>query len=305
MMPEVLAGTNPYAGRTLIILNPKAGQDDPARLRRMIGGAFAARCAPFDLVETRGAGHAIELARTGARLGYRAVCVVGGDGTLAEAATGVAGTDVPLGLIPRGTANQVAQNLNIPTEFEAAVETVVNGTPMPLDLGRIGARDQGERAAVMAAATRPMKERWGFGAYIFAAVKEALTAAPADFRIVADGEEIRVRAVTVMLANMGELYAHFLPFSFPLGPRPTHSWQDGLFDVVIVAPRNPTEFPAILWRAATRRFSGDDRLIHFQAREVEIDADPPVAVQIDGDAAGQTPVVATAVRGGARILTPT
>src|SRR5690606_31597676 len=159
MMPEVLAGTNPYAGRTLIILNPKAGQDDPARLRRMIGGAFAARCAPFDLVETRGAGHAIELARTGARLGYRAVCVVGGDGTLAEAATGVAGTDVPLGLVPRGTAIQVAQSLNIRTEFEAAVETVVNGTPMPLDLGRIGGRafalvaGAGYDAAVMAAAT--------------------------------------------------------------------------------------------------------------------------------------------------------
>ncbi|MFS8637148.1 MAG: diacylglycerol kinase family lipid kinase [Gemmatimonadota bacterium] len=311
MKPEEFLGKDPYAGRTLVILNPKAGQDDPARLRRMIGGAFAARCAPFDLVETCGAGHAIELARTGARLGYRAVCVVGGDGTLAEAATGLAGTNVPLGLIPRGTANQVAQNLQIPTEFEAAVDTVVNGTPTPLDLGRIGGRafalvaGAGYDAAVMAAATRSMKERWGFAAYIFAAVKEALTATPADFRIVADGEEIRVRAVTVMLANMGELYAHFLPFSLALGPQPTRSWQDGLFDVVILAPRNLTEFPAILWRAATRRFSGDDRLIHFQAREVSIEADPPVAVQIDGDEAGQTPVVATAVRGGALILTPT
>ncbi len=311
-MPPVgaVGAAGPYAGRTFIILNPAAGQEEPARLRRLIGGAFAARNAPFDLAETEGAGHAIELARSAAGFGYRAVCVVGGDGTLAEAATGLARTDTPLALIPRGTANQVAQNLHIPTEFEAAVDVVVHGAPAAMDLGRIGGRafalvaGAGFDAAVMAAATRDLKERWGFGAYVFAAVKEALTATPADFRIVADGEEIRVRAVTVLLANMGELFAHFLPFSFPLGPRPTRSWQDGLFDVVILAPRNATEFPAILWRAATRRFSGDDRLIHFQAREVSIEADPPVAIQIDGDAAGSTPVVASAVRDGVRVLLP-
>ncbi|HEX6938725.1 MAG TPA: diacylglycerol kinase family protein [Longimicrobiales bacterium] len=306
---NALDAAHPYARRTFIILNPKAGQDDPARLRRMIGGAFAARSAPFDLAETSCAGHAIELARSAARLGYRAVCVVGGDGTLAEAATGLDGTDVPLGLIPRGTANQVAQNLQIPTELEAAVDTVIHGTPTPLDLGRIGERafalvaGAGYDAAVMAAATRPMKERWGFGAYVFAAVKEAIAATPADFRIVADGMEINIRAVSVMLANMGELFTHFLPFGFPLAPHPTRSWQDGLFDVVVLAPRNPAEFPAVLWRAANRRFSGDDRLIHFQAREVSIEAEPPVPVQIDGDEAGTTPIHA-AVRGGIRILTP-
>src|SRR5690606_12260271 len=103
MKREEFLGKDAYAGRTLGILNPKAGQDDPARLRRMIGGAFAARCAPFDLVVTCGAGHAIELARAGARLGSRPVCVVGGDAPLAEAAPGLAGTNVPLGLIPLGT----------------------------------------------------------------------------------------------------------------------------------------------------------------------------------------------------------
>jgi hypothetical protein len=100
----------PYGGRTFIILNPTAGQETAARLRRLLGGAFAARGASFDLVETEGAGHATELARGAAERGYRAVCVVGGDGTLAEAATGLAGTTVPLAIIPRGTANQVAHN---------------------------------------------------------------------------------------------------------------------------------------------------------------------------------------------------
>src|SRR5690625_7789569 len=75
-------------------------------------------------------------------------------------------------------------------------------------------------APVMAAATRPPKDRWGCGAYVFAAVKQALTAAPVEFTIIADGKEIRVRAVSVMLANMGELFAQFIPFGLPLAPRP-------------------------------------------------------------------------------------
>src|SRR5690625_3340008 len=79
----------PYGDRTFIILNPVAGQESPNRLRRLLGGAFAVRHAPFDLVETQHTGHATELARTAAEKGYRAVCIVGGDGTLAEAAAGL------------------------------------------------------------------------------------------------------------------------------------------------------------------------------------------------------------------------
>jgi YegS/Rv2252/BmrU family lipid kinase len=298
----------PGAGRTFIILNPAAGHDDPDRLKRALGSGFAARDAAFDLAVTEHAGHASTLARRAAELGYRAVAVVGGDGTIAEAASGLAGTRTPLAILPRGTANQVAQNLSIPMDLEAAIELAVSGTPSPIDLGRIGGRafalvaGAGFDAAVMAAATRELKERWGFAAYIYAAVKEALSAKPRRFHIRADGQTLEVDAVTVMIANVGELFPAYLPISFALAPRPTNSWQDGLFDVVVVAPRSPPDFAMILWRAAHRRFPGDDRLIHFQARDITIDADPPIAVQIDGDPAGVTPVTATVERNALRVV---
>jgi len=304
------AEAGPYAGRTFIVLNPAAGHDPPERLRRLLGGAFAARAAPFDIVETRGPGHATQLAAEAARLGYRAVCAVGGDGTIAEVATGLAGSGVPLAIIPRGTANQVAQNLRVPIELEAAVDVAIRGRPTRLDLGRIDGRTfalvagAGLDAAVMAAATRGLKERWGFGAYIFAAVRKALTASPIDFEITADGEKLYVRAISVMLANVGELFAGFLPFGFPLAPRTANSWQDGLLDVVIVAPRNIPELATVLWRAAHRRFTRDQRLIHFQARRISIAAEPGISVQIDGDPAGSTPVSAAVVPDGVRVMTP-
>lgn len=303
-------GAGPYAGRTLIMVNPAAGQDDPARLRRLIGGAFAARGASFDIVETQRAGHATELAARAARLGYRACCVAGGDGTLAEVATGLADTDVPLALIPRGTANQVAQNLGIPRSLEAAVDVAVNGTPSPLDLGRVGDRafalvaGAGYDAAVMAAATRPLKERFGFAAYVIASLREVLNVSPSEFHIVADGREIEVRAASVMLANMAELFAPYLGLRLPLTPGPGPTWQDGLLDVLIVAPGSPVGLASVLWRAARRQFRQEGPLVHLQAHEVTIEAEPTIGVQIDGDPAGTTPIVARAIRHGARILVP-
>lgn len=299
-----------YAGRTLIIVNPAAGQEEPERLRRRLGGAFAAREASFDLVTTRFAGHAAILAADAVRLGYRAVAVCGGDGTLAEAATGLAGTDTPLAIIPRGTANQVAQNLGIPLKLEDAVEVAVHGRDVAIDLGQIDGRafalvaGAGFDAAVMRAATRELKERWGFGAYLYAAMKEALHATPRLFTITADGRSLEVEAVSVMAANVGELFAPWLPLRFPLGPVPGEAWHDGLLDVVIVAPRNPPDMAAILLHAASRGLGRHDRLIHFQAREVRIDADPAVAVQVDGDPGGTTPIRMVAVRDAMRVLIP-
>ena len=165
-------------------------------MRRRLGGAFAARGIAFDLAATQSAGHATELARVASELGYRMVAVCGGDGTLAEAATGLAGTNTPLAIIPRGTANQVAYNLGIPRALEDAVDVAVYGTPSSIDLGRIRDRafalvaGAGFDAAVMHSATRELKERWGFGAYIYAAMKEALTASPRTFRLSYDGREI-------------------------------------------------------------------------------------------------------------------
>ncbi|MGH7481685.1 MAG: diacylglycerol/lipid kinase family protein, partial [Longimicrobiales bacterium] len=130
--PPTSRAVRPYAGRTLVLVNPVAGHDDPDRLRRLVGGAFAVRRAAFDIAETDYAGHATHLAEQAARLGYRAVCVVGGDGTIAEVATGLAGTAVPLAIIPRGTANQVPRNLGIPLDLEGAVEVAVNGRAAPL-----------------------------------------------------------------------------------------------------------------------------------------------------------------------------
>ncbi|HUP88002.1 MAG TPA: diacylglycerol kinase family protein [Longimicrobiales bacterium] len=299
-----------YANRSLIIINPKAGSEDAVTLMRKLGGAFAARGANFDIIQTEKPGHATDLARHAATLGYRTVCVVGGDGTIAEAATGLVGTQTPLAVIPRGTANQVALNLAIPIRFEAAVETAVNGRPMPIDLGKVDGRafaliaGAGFDAAMMSAATRDLKERWGFGAYVYGAVKSALNMSPAKFCVRADDRVLEISAVSVMIANVGALFTKYIPVRFPLTPHALGSWTDGVFDIVIVAPKKFPDWASVLWSAALRDFSGNERLIHLQARTVTIESDQPIPTQIDGDPVGTTPLTATVIEKGVQIMVP-
>ena len=143
-------------------------------MRRQIGGALAVRGTSFDLAETTAAGDAERLAKEAVRLGYRSGVAAGGDGTIAEVITGLAGGPVPLGIIPLGTGNQLASNLGIPPDVERAVDVAVNGVSQTIDLGQLGngryfalMAGAGWDAEVMGSCSRELKERWGFGAYLF------------------------------------------------------------------------------------------------------------------------------------------
>ncbi|HEX8271133.1 MAG TPA: diacylglycerol kinase family protein [Longimicrobiaceae bacterium] len=304
-----MSASGPYADRALIVLNPAAGQEDPLRVRRLLGGAFAVRGAPFDLVETAGAGDAERFARDAVRLGYRAVVAVGGDGTVAEVITGLAGTDVPLAVVAQGTGNQVACNLGIPRDVEGAVEVAVNGVPAPMDLGRLAdgryfalMAGAGWDAEVMTVATRELKDRWGFGAYLYAGLRKAIAPPSALYTITADGREFTVSAATVIVANVGQIVYDMLPVDLRIGPGV--SFHDGMLDVCIFAPRTLSDVAAVLWRVARGQYVGDDRMIYLRARDVRIDSETPVVTQVDGDVVGETPLEVHAVERAVRVLVP-
>ena len=85
-----------------------------------------------------------------------------------------------------------------------------------------------------------------------------------------------------------------------MGPRV--SFTDGLIDVCIYAPRNLPEMARMVWRVARQEYAGDDRMLFLQARKVVVESDPPVAVQIDGEPRGETPIEAEVVPLAGRIL---
>lgn len=309
--PETVPGAlvDPFGSRHLVVLNPAAGQEDTDRVLRLLAGAFAVRRAGFDVVETGGAGDAERFAREAAAAGYRSVVAVGGDGTVGEVITGLAGTGVPLGIIPKGTGNQVACNLGIPRSVEAAVEVVVNGVPTPIDLGQLDngryfavAAGAGWDAAVVAVATRELKDRWGFGAYLYATLKVGSTPPASTYRITADGMVLEIRAAMVLVANMGRIVSNPPTLNVRIGPGVSH--RDGLLDVCVFAPRTLPEAAAMVWKMARQRFAGDERMLFLQAREVTVASDPPVLYEIDGELIGETPLSARAVPGGITVMVP-
>ncbi|WP_419163755.1 diacylglycerol/lipid kinase family protein [Candidatus Palauibacter sp.] len=300
----------PDSERFLVLLNPGAGGGPVSleTLRRRLGGAFAARGVPFDIVEAAGAEEGLRVTRAAATRGYRAIVAVGGDGTVSVALRGVAGTRVPVAIIPFGTGNQLALNFDIPTSLEDSVRVAVEGEVTEIDLARANGEmfalmaGAGLDAQVMAGATAELKSRLGFAAYLYSGLKNVIGHPDADFRITADKEELHVKAQMVLLANAGQLGAGPLPVEFRMAPGV--SFQDGLIDVCIYAPRNLPEVARILWRVTRNRFAGDDQMVFFQARRVRIEADPPVAIQIDGEPRGVTPIEAEVAPLAACILVP-
>lgn len=298
----------PDSERYLVLVNPRAAGGQPAALRRRIGGAMAARGVPFDIIETATPDEALAVVRAAALRGYRAVIAAGGDGTVALALRGTAGTTTPVGILPFGTGNQLALNFGIPLSLEEAVRVAVEGATERIDLGRIGDErfaliaGAGLDASVMAEATSEMKSRLGILAYFYAGLKNVVTAKPISYRITADEQEIEVQAVMVLLANAGLLGAGSLPVEVQLAPKT--SFQDGLLDVAVFAPRHLPDMAAMLWKVALKRYTGDDRMIFLQARKVRVESDPPVAAQVDGEARGMTPIEAEIDPLAGRILVP-
>jgi len=120
--------------RGLLIYNPTAGQRD--RRGQMSGLIDAMRSQGMELVNapTEGPGHATEIVRTFLPRGLDVVAACGGDGTISEVACGLAGSSVPLAILPGGTTNVLVRELEIPLELSDASRLLLEGVPRPLRL---------------------------------------------------------------------------------------------------------------------------------------------------------------------------
>jgi diacylglycerol kinase family enzyme len=179
------------------------------------------------------------LTRLAVAAGADLVVAAGGDGTVGACAEALAGTGIPLAIVPLGTANLVARALGVPGQAGRALEVAFGGRDQPVDLGRVAAADEGMvfaamagiglDAAVVGAAWPWVKRRVGWVAYGMAAVPR-LGWPASDFTIQVDGAApVRRRARCVVVANAG-----LLPGGFTL--LPAARLDDGLLDVGILAP---------------------------------------------------------------------
>jgi YegS/Rv2252/BmrU family lipid kinase len=276
--------------RAAVIVNPiKVG--DGVAFRRKVTRALAVRGFDDPLwLETRvdDAGNA--MAKRAIENESDLVLVAGGDGTVRVVCAALAYTGIPVGVIPAGTGNLLARNLHIPLDLDDALERILEGRERRIDLVKVHGDELdtdrfavmaglGLDAAIISGAPPHLKAQIGWTAYLVSAAKNINHPSVRVQLTLDDEEPIERRVRTVVIGNVGMLQANI-----PLLPdaRP----DDGLLDVVVIAPRRVTQWPIVLWRLMTRTNRTDMYLERFTGRKVEITAAVDVQRQLDGDPIG-------------------
>jgi YegS/Rv2252/BmrU family lipid kinase len=269
--------------RVAVVFNPATGGGDTSGRKRDTQQALEAAGLGVLWLETTPEDPGQGLTAKAVAEGVDLVMAQGGDGTVMACVTGLAGTDVPLAVLPGGTGNLLATNFDIPADLEAAVDVALHGDRVRLD---VAATDDdrfvvmggiGFDAAMLRDADPKLKERLGAVAYVLSGFKH-LRRRAARFRLQLDDRPPLERTGQgVLVGNLGRLQGG-------LPVMPDARADDGLLDVAVLQTRTVADWLALAVRMLLRRRRKDPQLETFQARRVEVHCDRPQPVERDGDA---------------------
>ncbi|GAA1490181.1 diacylglycerol/lipid kinase family protein [Brachybacterium sacelli] len=290
--------------KVAVVLNPSKFDDAErfrSRLREIVEELEGAEVTFYETsIEDPGRGQARQARQDDADL----VIAAGGDGTVRLVASVLAGTDTRMGIIPSGTGNLLARNLDIPLEDPpAAMIAALTGHDRQIDVGWLrtgGSIDEAATSAEqiflviagfgadaeMIGHTDPqMKKRLGWIAYVLGGVRTILGRSIDVVLDFPDGTRHAHKARTVLLGNVGKL-----PGGFVLMPEATA--DNGRLEIVVAGWRGAAGFSQVLTEvvnprlvpkgrfAETTRMSSMDR---YQATEVRVATTKAQPVQLDGD----------------------
>ena len=257
--------------------------------------------------------------REAVRTGSDVVASLGGDGTVRAVASALVGTDVALGLLPGGTGNLLARNLDLPVDsLEKAVDALLGGTDRRIDVGLMrvsdrpieprrshGTHDGGSQVdddeevflvmaglgldgQVMAGTNEKVKAVVGWVAYVFSGLRQVFSRgfrvevrSNGDEGIVEKaGDTVNRHARTVVIGNCGTLQGG-------LELMPDAKVDDGVLDAVVIAPKGGLGWLSVISDLVTRHRAGHRRLDRLRGREFTVTAGRPVEAEIDGDPIGE------------------
>jgi YegS/Rv2252/BmrU family lipid kinase len=290
-----------------LIFNPVAGRSDPEQdlltIQRLLEPEI-----DLDIRLTTPEVDANQLARDAVERGAHMIIVSGGDGTISAAAEAVVGTNIPLGVISRGTANAFASALTIPNTIEAACQTIFEGNTKVVDAALCNGKPMvllagiGFEAEMVEKADRETKNRFGMLAYILAGVKQLQEFETFEAKIETEDKVITVAAGAVTIANAA-------PPTSVLAQGPAGIiYDDGLLDLTVVAPATPAGAIASAYHLLQTAFRGDaaerDDIGYLRARRLKVSTEPPQKVVVDGEIIGMTPIDVECLPGGLTIFVP-
>ncbi len=291
-----------------VVINPTK-TDGLGDVRGRISAACEAHgWAPPLFLETEENDVGFGQTRTALAEGVDVVCAFGGDGTVRAVAQEMVGSGVPMGLLPGGTGNLLARNLEVPTDdLEKAVTVALSGRNRRIDVGWLvldpdeshlgehvgegssaGPRRHvflvmaglGLDAAIMGDTSEALKARIGWTAYVPAGFKHLLVERFKARVSIDGGPPSTVRARTVLVGNCGKLTGgiNLMPDAEP---------DDGTLDVVVIAPKGLTAWVAVAARVITKSDRRTRTLDRYRCQSVDVRVDHDQLVELDGDIIGE------------------
>ncbi len=280
--------------RAILISNPKTGRYGARRLRPVQDVAAQLRSlgVEVDLKLTSAPEEATEIAARAARNGSSDVIVAGGDGTINEAIQGMAGSKARLAIIPRGTANVLARELNLPLDDELATAVAARGNARRIHLGRATEETTGKSrlfvlmagigldASVVQRVQPRLKKRIGKGAFWLSGLSHLADWKPSPFTL-----EIGGRTYTGTFAAIGKAARYGGDLAITPGAR----LEEPEFEICIIETVSRVSYLRLLSYALRAGMPKDKPGVRFvKAASVEAKGDAPV--QVDGELIGQLPM---------------
>lgn len=287
-----------------IVINPAAGTEQP--VLSVLNQVFKANEIDWETFVTKDSGDARRYARASARAGADVVMAYGGDGTVMEVASGLRDTGVPLAILPGGTANVMSLELGIARELTEAVAFVAEGRNRlrSVDMAvsdehefllRVGI---GTDAKMINETPREAKNRWGSLAYVINGLSQFTNPLTARYRLTLDGQVYEEEGITLYVANSANV-------GIPgVNLVPGVDVSDGLLDVILIRPSNLPGLLAIATNALLKREEEPEPIMHYQAHDILVEADPPQPVQVDGEEVQNTPFRARVLPRAVMVVCP-
>ena len=296
--------------RAAVIVNPTKFTDLDAVRAQVTAGCTGAGWAEPLWIQTTAEDPGEGQARQALSQGVDLVCPLGGDGTVRSVAQALVHTSTPIGLLPGGTGNLLARNLELPVDdLDAALAVALSGTDRPIDVGQVrfdltGEDDRAEQvflvmagfgfdAAMMADAPEKLKSKVGWLAYAVSGAKN-LSGPRVKVRIKADDAPSYTRRVqTVLVGNCGKLTGGLVLL-------PEAVLDDGWLDTVTLSPTGVVGWATVAARLV--RKAGHSNIDHLRCRTLRVASERPQEGQLDGDTVGQVQGMRVRVDPGALLV---
>lgn len=297
-------GEPPRRKRAAVVVNPTKFDDLAPVSATLQSVAASLDWEPPLITETTKEDPGFGQARAALDAGVDLVCSLGGDGTVRVVASALAGTSTPLGLLPGGTGNLLARNLELPvTDLAEAFRVACTGRNRAIDVAYVAlsqadplAAEPGEvpvehaflvmagvglDATIMSETTEAAKARMGWPAYAATGLRNFLGPRIKAQVAVDGGPAAGVHAHTVLIGNCGRITGG-------INLIPDARVDDGILDVVVIAPKGLAGWLNVTARVMTQaRGARTERLQRHTASTVSITTEKPQAVQLDGDVIGE------------------